>query len=53
MLCAGLDGGEGWGRTHPCVCMGESLHCSPKTTMTLLTGYTPVKNVFGVKNFFN
>ena len=28
------------------VCMAESLHYSPETTTTLLTGYTPVQNVF-------
>ena len=32
------------------MCMAESLHCSSKTITTLLTGYTPVQNVFGVKN---
>ena len=30
-----------------CVCMAESLHCSPETTITLLIGYTPIQN----KNF--
>ena len=24
--------------------MGESLHCSPDTTITLLIGYPPIKN---------
>ena len=28
--------------------MAESLHCSPETITTLLTGYTPIQNVFGV-----
>ena len=27
----------------------ESLHCSPETITTLLIGYTPIENVFGVK----
>ena len=31
------------------VCMAESLHCSPEITTTLLIGYTPIQNVFGVK----
>ena len=33
-----------------CICMGmaESLSCSPETT-TLLIGYNPKQNVFGVK----
>ena len=29
--------------------MAEFLHCSPKTNSTLLIGYTPIQNVFGVK----
>ena len=28
--------------------VAESLHCSPET-ITLLIGYTPIQNVFGVK----
>ena len=32
-----------------CVYMAESLHHSPETTTTLLVGYTPIQNVFGVK----
>ena len=32
-----------------CTCMAESLHCSPETTTTLLTGYTPIQNGFGIK----
>ena len=26
--------------------------CSPETITTLLIGYTPIQNVFGVKNIF-
>ena len=26
----------------------ESLHCSPETITTLLIGYTPIQNAFGV-----
>ena len=48
MLCASLDGV--WGRMGTYVCMAESLCCSPETTTTLLIGYTPMQNVFGVKN---
>ena len=44
-----LDGRGVWGRMDTCICVAESLHCSPETTTTLLTGYTPVHNVFGVK----
>ena len=55
MLCASLDGRGVWGRmdTCICVCMAESLRCSPETT-TLLIGYTPVQNktfrAWGKKN---
>ena len=27
-----------------CLCMAESLPCSPVTIMTLLIGYTPIQN---------
>ena len=37
-----------WGRMDTCVRMAESLHCSPETTTTLLIGYTPIQNGFGV-----
>ena len=33
-----------WGRMDTCVCMAESLCCSPETTTTLLMGYTPIQN---------
>ena len=33
-----------------CLCMTESLHCSPETITTLLIGYTPITNVFCIKN---
>ena len=36
-----------------CICTAESLHCSPETITTLLIGYTPKQNVFGVKKKFN
>ena len=32
------------------ICMAEALHCSPETITTLLIGFAPVQNVFGVKN---
>ena len=47
MICATLDGRRGWGRID--TCMAESLHCSLEIITTLLIGYTPIKNVFGVK----
>ena len=39
----------GFGGMHACVCMAESLCCLPETVITLLIGYTPIQNVFGVK----
>ena len=33
-----------WGRMDTCICMTESLCCSPETTTTLLIGYTPIQN---------
>ena len=41
-----------WGRMDTCICMAESLHCSPGTITTLLISYTPIQNVFGVRKFF-
>lgn len=34
----------GWGRTDACLCMAESHWCLPETIMTLLIGYTPLRN---------
>ena len=50
MLCRKLDRRGVWGRMDTCVCTAESLRCSPETITTLLIGYTPMQNVFGVKN---
>ena len=44
MFCASLDGRGVWGRMDTCICMAESLLCSPETTTALLIGYTPVQN---------
>ena len=44
MLCGGLDGRGVGGRMDTCVCMAESLCCSPETVKTLLTGYIPIQN---------
>ena len=46
-LHGSLDG-RFWRRTDACVCMAESLHCSPKTITTLFIGYTPIQD----KKFF-
>ena len=37
-------GGNFMGRMDTCLCMAESLLCSPETTTTLLISYTPVQN---------
>ena len=44
MLCGSLDGRGVWGRVDICICMAESLHCSPGTITALLTGNTPIQN---------
>ena len=31
-------------RMDTCICMAESLHCSPKTVTKLLISYTPIEN---------
>ena len=49
MLCGSLDGSGVWGRMDTCMCMAESLCCSSETVTTLLIGYIPKQNVFGVK----
>ena len=37
-------GGVAWRKTDTCICMAESLHCSPETTKTLLISHTPLQN---------
>ena len=49
LLCASLDGKGVGVRMGTCICMAESLHYSPETIKTLLIGYSPIQNVFGVK----
>ena len=44
MLYGCLNGRGIWGIMETCVCMAESLHCSPETIITLLIGYTPIQN---------
>ena len=39
-----LNGRGLGGRIDTCICMAESLHCSSETIITLLIGYTPIKN---------
>ena len=38
-----------WPSPDSWVCVAKSLRCSPDTITTLLTGYTPIQNVFGIK----
>ena len=38
------------GRIDTCICMAESLHCSPETIAIFLISYTTIQTVFGVKN---
>ena len=40
MLCGSLDGRGVWKRMDTCICMAESLHCSPATITPLLIGFT-------------
>ena len=48
-LCVSLDG-MGFGREWIYVYVWLSfLHCSPEIITTLLIGYTPIQNIFGVK----
>ena len=42
VLCGSLDGRGVWGRMDTCICMAESLWCSPETIPTMLIGYTPI-----------
>ena len=42
-------GGGGWGGMVICICVTESLPCSPETTTTWLIDYIPIQNVSGVK----
>ena len=44
MLCGSLDGRRIWGRMDTCICIAESLCCSPETITTLLIGYTQIQN---------
>ena len=45
-----LDGRRAWGRMDACICLAESLRCSPETITTLLISYTPIQNVLVLKN---
>ena len=42
--CGHLDGRGVWGRMDTCICVAQSLHCSPETITILLIDYTPIQN---------
>ena len=44
MLCGSLDGRGVWWRMDTCICLAESLCCSPETITKLLIGYTAIQN---------
>ena len=44
MLYGSLDGRGVWGRMDTCMCVAESLCCSPKTVTKPLISYTPIQN---------
>ena len=50
MLCGSWDVRGVWGRRDTCICMAESLCCSPEIVTTLLIGYTPMQNKQILKN---
>ena len=43
MLHANMNESEAQGRMESCICMAESLPCSPETNTVLLNGYTQHK----------
>ena len=46
-------GGEFEGKMDACICMAESLYCSPETITTLLIIYPPLQNKKPKINFKN
>ena len=52
MLCGSLDGREVWGRMDTCICMAESLRCSPETITALLISCTAIQNAKFKNNNF-
>ena len=42
-VCGRLDGRGVWGRMDTCICMAESLCCSPETITTLFISYTSIQ----------
>ena len=46
VLCGSLDGRRVWRSMDTCVCLAESLHCSPEIITALLIGCTPIQFFF-------
>ena len=44
VLCGSPDGRGVWRRMDTCVCMSESLRCSPGAITTSFIDYTPIQN---------
>ena len=44
IFCNNLIGKRIWKRIHICICITESLCCTPETNTTLLINYTPIEN---------
>ena len=49
MLYGSLDGRSVWGRMGTCICMVESLHCSPETVTTLFVNWLYLNTKLKVK----
>ena len=45
MLCGSPDGKGVWERMNTCICMAESLSCSPEIITALLIGYVLSRSV--------
>ena len=42
VFCNNLNGKRIWKRIDTCICITESLCCTPETNITLLINYTPI-----------
>ena len=45
VLCGKLEGRAIWERIYKCMCMVQSLGCSPETITALLIGYIPIQGL--------
>ena len=53
MLWTSLEGRGVWGRINTCICMADSLHCSPETITAMLISYISIQNKKVLKIVFN